>query len=731
MPIARMDGETIDAAARRLVAQGHAPHIALLALHEAEATIWEKIRFAFPTFRIISKKLRPLFLDTFPKVGLDPEAFIFADAFIREFTSDEASSARLAELRSGKSYWKVLEAPISASVGDTKSAVPKISPSTAEIFLTRPEAHLRDTGALVLARAKAVDSEIWGSNETLMTLFSASRCPYKETRNSALHGINIRRWGHYNTLVAVAKFRKAMFNEEPPAEHPTPMPMLIHVLERVVKDSEPENRSLALRIIKSWPDRFVTAGLCMAIKKECDPNIRKELVAAILERVDDNRAQATLIDLADSPDTLNRILALDALVKVPGEGVDVLVKGMFQSTEGQVQTAALRALINRNGASVLPWLLAQDWGESRPQEQKSLLAEACGLTGDNSDAIRALLVLVKDASPDVRVAAINALGTSNYEGIEGLLNEIMEDPFQIVRNAALNLLATRPDLASVFSLIRYSEGASTPVQVAMIEALGNRPEPEATNFLLNALQSPRHKVALRALECLSHKEEASCVDAVFEAVLSPRSTLAERAIQIVAGIPGKRSLDAISLVFNQHRSHEKRYPAILALMRREESSAANLLATMLSDKFQGGLSQQVLQVVLARADACVLGDMFSRISEDTIKSSIIKAICQRSSSEATDALARIVRNKTCGEWRERALTSITALRPGDFVPVLVDAALGQNQILAAQAVTLLTRYEGEEVESALEEIGLLAASMNVRRIASKSLDKRRSKAAHQ
>jgi len=729
--IARTDGETIDAAARRLVAQGHAPHEALLALHKADATIWEKIRFAFPTFRVVSKKFRPMLMDTLPKVGLDPEAFIFADAFIREFTSDAAASARLAEMRSGKGYWKVLETPINAPVGDADTLVPRISPSTAEIFMTRPEMHLRDMGALVLAKAKASESELWGSKESLKTLFSASRCPYKETRSSALHGINIRRWGHFNTLVAVAKFRNAMFKEELPAEYPTPLPMFLHVLERVVKDSDLEIRSLGIRILKSWPDRFVTTGLCMAVKKESDPNIRTELVAAIAERVDDSRAQATLIDLAESPDTWNRILALDALVKVPGDGVGILVKGMFQTSEGPVQTAALRTLIKRSGASVVPWLLSQDWGEHRPQEQRSLFAEACGLAGENEDAIRALLVLVKDASPDVRIAALNALSAANYEGLERLLDEVMDDPFQIVRTAALSLLTSHPNLASVGNLIRYSTGASTATQVAMLEILGTRPESEATEFLLSALHSTRPKVALKALECLAHREEACCVEAVFETVFSQRSALAERAIQIIAGIPGQRALDAISLVFNQHRSIDKRYPAIMALMRREEASAANLLATLLPNTFQWGLNQSILQTVLAKADAFVLGDLFSRMPEDANKPAVIKAICQRTSSEAAEALAKIIRNRDCGLWRERAMTSLTELRPAHFAPILMDVALGHNQTLASLAVKFLSQHDGEAVEVALEDIGLLAASVNVRKIASRALDKRRLKAAHQ
>lgn len=288
--------EAWETASRRWFAEGCPPHAILMAMSQAGIPRWQALHFAFPTFRRMRRIDRPKFLETLREIGFDPEAFEFADAFLREFNSREAIRSRSDEWRKSNNYWSPLSKAI-YGIDSRGEKFLKIAPSVAEILLIRDEDDEANLGALALAASPMNDPQT--HLDTLRILYSALDSNYPGTRKAALHGINRRNGIRQAWNKSAIRLTNALYGESKVPDISIPLPYMIKVINCLAKDPDPEVRILAIRISRNWPDPFVTASLCGILRMETDPRIRTELVLALQERIEDPRAQRTLLEISE------------------------------------------------------------------------------------------------------------------------------------------------------------------------------------------------------------------------------------------------------------------------------------------------------------------------------------------------------------------------------------------------------------------------------------------------
>lgn len=215
------------------------------------------------------------------------------------------------------------------------------------------------------------------------------------------------------------------------------------------------------------------------------PALGEEAIAPLMELLQDEDAElesrwfaARILGEFDHPSVVQ------ALIDILQTAQDEDLTGIAAETLASLGTSAITALAT----------LLSDEATRLPAVQS--LAQI-----RHSATIEPLLTVVDDPQPAIRALAIEALGTFHDPRIPPLLLQALQDPFAPVRQAAIQGLAVRTDIAPDFDLVTplvdrlWDLNLSVCQQAAI--ALGRLGTEAAAAALFRALQSPNTPTSLQ------------------------------------------------------------------------------------------------------------------------------------------------------------------------------------------------------------------------------------------
>ena len=132
--------------------------------------------------------------------------------------------------------------------------------------------------------------------------------------------------------------------------------------------------------------------------------------ATALGKIGDKAALPALAAAAQLGPPLRQLAAMEALGRLSDDSVTEILCVLLRDPDQSVQTAAIRALAEREDPSSVPALVAQMERESEPSNL-AVLADALGRLGEPEAALPLLRALRRTQSPTVRREILNAVGS--------------------------------------------------------------------------------------------------------------------------------------------------------------------------------------------------------------------------------------------------------------------------------------------------------------------------------
>jgi HEAT repeat protein len=213
-----------------------------------------------------------------------------------------------------------------------------------------------------------------------------------------------------------------------------------------------------------------------------NPDLQRR-AARVLGRWADDQVLAALVAALQSPHRGIREAATDTLIEVgDGRAVRLLVP-VLRSSIPSVRNSA-RLLLQRL-AKAAPEILVE---LSRDQDARMRIFAANIMTesGDH-DLAGPLLDLLADPDENVRDAAIAGLGRLGAPEAIRRLEEFSAEGSSWTRFSAIDALSQIPDLEAGRSLVRLLANAPAELQEPIVEALGRQGSPESIAPLLRKL----------------------------------------------------------------------------------------------------------------------------------------------------------------------------------------------------------------------------------------------------
>lgn len=260
---------------------------------------------------------------------------------------------------------------------------------------------------------------------------------------------------------------------------------------RRLKARSPAVRRRAVEELRARADATAVSLLLEALA-DADATVRADALAALAECKDERVLNALLEALRD-PDPTVRLAALTALQKHPDPAaVPALVSVLLRGSPDEKWRAA-RAL------EALHW---RPKTEAEEIEFAIALGEVGRASVFGAAAIKPLVELLRHASYEKRVAAVNALGEINDPAVLRPLQQALRDADPLVRTAAAHALGRVGDAQVVPALIQTLKDRETNARVAAATALGRLADARALEPLIQKLNDPEWEVRAAALEAL-------------------------------------------------------------------------------------------------------------------------------------------------------------------------------------------------------------------------------------
>jgi HEAT repeat protein len=241
------------------------------------------------------------------------------------------------------------------------------------------------------------------------------------------------------------------------------------------------------------PERWLELALDLFI--EGDFQTRWD-VAKLLPRFG-TKAIAPLIAILEHEDTDWELLwfTVRTLGEFDHPGVVQVLISLLKTAEGELSAVAAEALANLGDQAIAPLtkLLAT--------EQFRLLAVQSLSRIRHSQTIAPLLSVADDLQPEIRAAAIEALGSFHDPRVFPVLVHALQDPAAAVRREAVIALGLRANLQAEIDLIDLLIPRLTDLNLQVCQqaaiALGRLGNPNAAQALTDVLHSPHTPPALQ------------------------------------------------------------------------------------------------------------------------------------------------------------------------------------------------------------------------------------------
>lgn len=172
--------------------------------------------------------------------------------------------------------------------------------------------------------------------------------------------------------------------------------------------------------------------------------------------------------------------------------------------------------------------------KSRPWERLRVIREARAL----NDPARLLSGLIKDDSPDVRLAAFEALcalGRAD-EALVSLRGISLEG--RLVRMRAVDALAASEPFP-LRQLVNLAEADSPPLRLVVVGALGRASALDAHDVVVAAVTDPDVEVRIEALRALKALEDRAALPACISALQDEYWEVRSAAVGTVAALGGE------------------------------------------------------------------------------------------------------------------------------------------------------------------------------------------------
>ncbi|HET6248066.1 MAG TPA: PVC-type heme-binding CxxCH protein [Tepidisphaeraceae bacterium] len=271
-------------------------------------------------------------------------------------------------------------------------------------------------------------------------------------------------------------------------------PVVLAAIQDGLKDSEPAVRKASLDALQIAPDPAAVGALVSMFNAESDANVKKAILNALAS--------------AKSPDAMSIVTQI---LKAAKQHPD-LVPEAATVAEGIATTAAIDALISLADSDSSPASLTaafESLGRLRAKKAIPVLARQAG-----------------NANVEVATAAASALGAiGGRDGATALL-PIVQDKRPEVRKAAVVALGNTQDSSAVPALIAASKDPET--QTLAITALTKHPDAKAADAYLDGLGS--NDAGLRSLCRKAIEQISAAALPVAEARLDNGPPLSKTAI---------------------------------------------------------------------------------------------------------------------------------------------------------------------------------------------------------
>jgi HEAT repeat protein len=304
----------------------------------------------------------------------------------------------------------------------------------------------------------------------------------------------------------------------------------VPALEKLASSSDPVLAAAAVAALGRIASTEAVTALGAQRGKGVDGALEASVIAAENLAQDGKRAEALklfeTLNASGLP-PITRIGALHGLAAVSGEkAVPQLVAALGDSNT-QVQAAAIQFLNTIPGPAITSTMIEQIPKLSATGRVR--LVTALALRGDRS-AVPALRAALKDAAPEVRVAALEALSIAGDSESVVTLAEIAASSSseEAQRDAARTALDRMQGEDVDRAIVSAIGPAAEAVKIELLRAAGERGIEAASGILLSEVRSSERGVRSAAFRALRETAGEAQVPALLELLLSTKSAAERR-----------------------------------------------------------------------------------------------------------------------------------------------------------------------------------------------------------
>lgn len=197
--------------------------------------------------------------------------------------------------------------------------------------------------------------------------------------------------------------------------------------------------------------------------RDDDPGVRR-LAAQALGELELQDAERSLLDATEDEDPEVRVTALDALARLGGSAAAAAARTRLSDPQAAVRREALRVLA---AGGLEPDEALLDDSDTLVRALAAVL-----LHGNAERADRVLTRLVRADDPELRAAAMTAIGIAPRPDTEQFAREGLRDPAWPVRSEAAKALAAIAGDRAIDPLVAALGDGDPRVRLAAAEALG-------------------------------------------------------------------------------------------------------------------------------------------------------------------------------------------------------------------------------------------------------------------
>lgn len=426
-------------------------------------------------------------------------------------------------------------------------------------------------------------------------------------------------------------------------------------------------------------------GQQIANLRDSDPLIR-ETAAFDLGRFNDLRAVEPLISALGDPTGGVRAGAAFALGKLQDRRATKALIGLLQDKDDLVQFMLATALGELKDPSAIPPLIEI---MKHPSPGGTRLAGLM-LSEIGSPAIAALIELLKDPDPAIRVQAVQALGgIKDPRNVDALI-AALRDKSASVRAAAVPSLSASEDPRVVDLMLAAFRDTDANVRRAALAGLEHSNDPRVVEVFKAGLKDPADQVRMYAAIDLGYAKSDWAVTLLIEGLKTGDAVVRQWSADALGGTGNPRAVEPLIGAL-QDKSGVVRFAVCQALGKLKDPRAvAPLTAILLASRFNGDATDALGNIGDARAVQPLIQAMVN--PENQSKEAYARALGKLGAPAAEPLLTLLKRKDSYTEGPAIGRAALSALaQTGDrrAVPFLIKALEDRDIAVAGEAWSAL------------------------------------------